>query len=414
MLQVEPPLQAPHGQFEPISPPHAPGLKAGMVTEPESPSPDAKVFQLSGSPGNSIQDIFEHGSLLGSGTFGCVFAATERATGEEAALKVIPKGRQYPGLFEDLGGPLIQCLLAFRHENVVRYRLLAEDASMVYVAMDRYSGCDLFDYFVENCPCSREKTLSTARQVLSALTYIHDVAGVVHCDVKPENFIFSTSVSQTLKLIDFGSAMTVDVASKDASGTLGFCAPEVFTNGCSCASDVFSAGIIIFNALTGQWPEPMDQSHWQEADESESLAAYRGTLERMAPDAVQRWLEAALPGTGWASLRGLLGGLLHGHASERPSAASACEQLPAAFAATAGWRDGKLLPLAGADVATGSEGPRNAMEGEVRRCSSLLGAASSRSDSRGRLPSAESDPPRRRICSRHYSMSVTDLLQDDC
>lgn len=430
MLEVEQLPQVVPGKFEPISPPHsplvAPSLLPGRFSADlpscQGPLADSKadfrhgkVLRLSETPGNSIRDVFEHGSLLGSGTFGSVFAARERSTGEEVALKVIPKSRQYPGLFEHLGAPLIRCMLAFQHENVVRYGLLAEDASMVYVAMELYTGQDLFDFFMQECPLSRGRTFSVSGQVLSALAYIHDM-GIVHCDIKPENFIFSTAVSETLKLIDFGSAMTQECAARDASGTLGFCAPEVFARGCSCASDVFSAGVIVFNALTGMWPEPMDQSCWQEADDSEALALYRQVLEQMAPDAVERWLEAALPGAGWSALRRLLGSMLHGHASCRPTAAEARELLLAAFAPSPSWQEGGVLPLVAAAPALGR---REATEGEVRRCSSLLGATPSRkSGSSGpsfeQPPSSSQRSTGHRLCSRHYSLPICHLAKDDC
>ena len=113
-----------------------------------------------------------------------------------------------------------------------------------------------------------------ARQMLSALAYIHAV-GCIHRDIKPDNFMFDTPRCDNLRLIDFGCASSEDVLTrtsssagqnqssssdstpsppaplaaeprlKSAAGSLGFCAPEVFTHRYSYPADVFSFGVLL-------------------------------------------------------------------------------------------------------------------------------------------------------------------------
>lgn len=301
------------------------------VTATQDHRLDGRVQQLSGRIGDAVTDLYDVMACLGFGTFGRVSAARDRTSGEEVALKVIPKCVNFPGLFEHLGGALIQKLLAFDHRNVVRYRSFAEDPIAVYVVMELFNGPDLFDFLASRAPLSGPETLEVSGQLLAALRYLHEVAGVVHCDVKPENFIFDTPALNTLKLIDFGSAYALSSPSQEASGTIGFCAPEVFAHGCSFASDVFSAGVIIFNCLTGDWPAPMHREVWQEAEDAEALGIYHTVVMEMAPAAVGHWLDEALPGRRWSPLRELLSLMLHGEPRRRPTAGWACSRLQAAI-----------------------------------------------------------------------------------
>lgn len=304
------------------------------------PEAAAPVVRLSGKSGDAIGDLFDMSdSALGSGTFGNVQAAYCRKSGQEMALKVITKCEEYPGFLEHLGAPLIRTLLQLRHENVVRYYHFIEDGFSAFVAMHRYTGPDLFDFFCSHAPLTRERTTSVVSQICAGLAYLHDVAGVVHCDVKPDNFIFATPALDTLTLIDFGSAYCFEQPSKDSAGSIGFCAPEVFSAGCSPASDVFSAGVIFFNCLTGDWPQPMKRSEWQEVDDDKALDIYIRLMAEMKPDAIPQWLRAALPGAGWTPLCELLGSMLQAEAGVRCSAAWARDQVAEALILPDGERE---------------------------------------------------------------------------
>src|SRR5438067_2016944 len=93
--------------------------------------------------------------------------------------------------------------------------------------------------------------------VLSALSAAHR-AGLVHRDVKPENILLSDD--GVVKVADFGLARAVesDIASTRTGlmmGTVAYCAPEQIANGSADPrSDVYSAGIVLFELLTGQPP----------------------------------------------------------------------------------------------------------------------------------------------------------------
>ncbi len=119
-------------------------------------------------------------------------------------------------------------------------------------------------------------------QMLVGLAYAHS-RKVVHCDVKPENFIlFGTDL---LRLGDFGLARErlKRTRSGSGSGTLGFVAPEQALGKPSLRSDVFSLALVIYRMFTGKLPEwPYD---WPPKGIDR--------LRRRAPE-LEPWLRRAL------------------------------------------------------------------------------------------------------------------------
>jgi serine/threonine-protein kinase len=95
--------------------------------------------------------------------------------------------------------------------------------------------------------------LDYTEQMLTAVAYAHRKR-VLHCDIKPENFIVFPG--NMLKLGDFGIAkIATRTLSASGSGTVGYLAPEQALGRPSLRSDVFSLGLIIFQMLTGMLPE---------------------------------------------------------------------------------------------------------------------------------------------------------------
>jgi serine/threonine-protein kinase len=98
------------------------------------------------------------------------------------------------------------------------------------------------------------RALDYAAQALDALSYAHQKK-VIHCDVKPENFIILPDGA--LKLHDFGIAKFArhTLRAESGSGTLGYVAPEQAFGKPSFRSDVFSMGLLLYRMLTGTLPE---------------------------------------------------------------------------------------------------------------------------------------------------------------
>jgi len=129
------------------------------------------------------------------------------------------------------------------------------------------NACFIDDYFVIAMPLgietladrmtrrmSTELGLNFTRQALAAVAHSHS-AKVIHCDVKPENFIIFPG--NRLRLTDFGfSKIAVrSVRKASGSGTVGYLSPEQALGRPMFQSDVFALGLVIYQMFSGQLPE---------------------------------------------------------------------------------------------------------------------------------------------------------------
>lgn len=102
---------------------------------------------------------------------------------------------------------------------------------------------------------STETALNLTEQALAAVAHAHS-RNVIHCDIKPDNFILFPD--NQLKLTDFGfSKVAQHTVKASGSGTVGYIAPEQAVGRPMFQSDVFSLGLVIYELLSGvlvEWP----------------------------------------------------------------------------------------------------------------------------------------------------------------
>lgn len=100
---------------------------------------------------------------------------------------------------------------------------------------------------------STARALDLAEQALAALAHAHEHR-IIHCDIKPENYILFPG--NRLKLADFGFAKKVLRTLKaSGSGTIDYIAPEQAMGRPKFQSDVFSAGLVLWRMFSGKLPE---------------------------------------------------------------------------------------------------------------------------------------------------------------
>ena len=100
---------------------------------------------------------------------------------------------------------------------------------------------------------STARALDLAEQALAALAHAHEHR-IIHCDIKPENYILFSG--NRLKLADFGFAKKVLRTLKaSGSGTIDYIAPEQAMGRPKFQSDVFSAGLVLWRMFSGKLPE---------------------------------------------------------------------------------------------------------------------------------------------------------------
>lgn len=100
---------------------------------------------------------------------------------------------------------------------------------------------------------SMTRALSLAEQALAGLAHAHEHK-IIHCDIKPENYILFPG--NQLKLADFGFAKKVlRTVKASGSGTIDYIAPEQAMGRPKFQSDVFSVGLVLYRMFSGKLPE---------------------------------------------------------------------------------------------------------------------------------------------------------------
>ena len=144
-----------------------------------------------------------------------------------------------------------------QHPNVVAIFDQGEDAGFVYLVMELVAGRTLRAVLREQTRLDPDAAMAVTEGLLTALAAAHD-AGIVHRDVKPENVLVTDSGH--VKVADFGLARAIEashhtVADGTLIGTVAYLAPEQVTSGAADPrTDVYSAGVVLYEMLTGLVP----------------------------------------------------------------------------------------------------------------------------------------------------------------
>jgi eukaryotic-like serine/threonine-protein kinase len=137
-----------------------------------------------------------------------------------------------------------------------------EESTRAFLIMELVDGGTLRDLMNEQGPLDIALALSVAEPMLSALAAAHN-AGLVHRDVKPENVLIgrggTLGAGGVVKVGDFGLVRAIsESGTTEAStilGTVAYVAPEQVTTGMTTSrGDVYAAGILLYEMLTGQVP----------------------------------------------------------------------------------------------------------------------------------------------------------------
>jgi len=178
----------------------------------------------------------------------------------------------------------VECevFLSMDHPHVVRLLDVYESEEQLDLVMECMDGGELFDRVAskkkpsEPRPRLPERDAANATsQMLLALNYIHGL-GVVHRDLKLENFMCESKEGNHLKLIDFGFSKFWSPKKKMASscGTLAYVAPEVLGHRYTSQCDLWSLGVIVFILVFGYTP-------FQRACSEDARVADRGLAEQI-------------------------------------------------------------------------------------------------------------------------------------
>mmetsp|Transcript_25225 Transcript_25225/g.64105 ORF Transcript_25225/g.64105 Transcript_25225/m.64105 type:complete len:547 (+) Transcript_25225:66-1706(+) len=240
-----------------------PMIKEQVRSRKPSNALDIHTLMLCQDPGRSFTKVYKTTELLGRGGFGSVFRARHLPTGEDRAIKVVPKPRSGLELRRLLTE--VELLIQLDHVNIEKFYEFFEDQKLLCLVTELCTGGNLgeLDPTVDDW----QEIRVLFRDVMSAVAYCHS-EGVAHRDLKFENCLLTEPESarrRTAKVIDFGlSAIrpmgdTSERWMNEAVGTIFFVAPEVLKSdlgwskyGPEC--DMWSIGVMLFIVLTDQHP----------------------------------------------------------------------------------------------------------------------------------------------------------------
>jgi eukaryotic-like serine/threonine-protein kinase len=192
---------------------------------------------------------------IGQGGMGAVWLADDQVLGRVVAVKRV--GQFHDGTSPDLMRAQREAKLAAKlnHPHVVAVFDFVSEQDEQWLVMEHVDGADLAVLAEHADGLLPDEAAALLAQVAEALAAAH-AAGIVHRDVKPSNVLVTHD--GTAKLADFGIARARDstmTASGRVSGSPAYLAPEVASgHPATEASDVWSLGATLYQALTGRPP----------------------------------------------------------------------------------------------------------------------------------------------------------------
>jgi serine/threonine protein kinase len=186
---------------------------------------------------------------IAEGGFACVYKALDTVEGVPVALKV-PHSHLLDRATLELFRQEVRLTARLDHPSILPIKN-AQFIEKQFVIVYPLGQSTLAERMRRRM--TMEKTLGFAEQMLEAVSFAHRHR-VIHCDLKPENFILFAG--DRLRLADFGiSKVAMRTLSASGSGTLGYLAPEQALGKPSFRSDVFSLGLILYRMLSGHLPD---------------------------------------------------------------------------------------------------------------------------------------------------------------
>ncbi len=184
---------------------------------------------------------------IASGPLADVYRAYDTVHKMRVALK-IPKSGDYSGHEEFLHE--VQVATRLNHPNILSVLNASYIDDRFVIAME-LGGESLANRIERRT--SNARAIDLAAQALAALAHAHE-RKIIHCDIKPENFILFPG--NQLKLADFGFAkISLRTIKASGSGTIDYIAPEQAMGRPKFQSDVFSLGLVLYRLFSGKLPE---------------------------------------------------------------------------------------------------------------------------------------------------------------
>ncbi|GAB3161475.1 hypothetical protein GCM10027258_78500 [Amycolatopsis stemonae] len=200
---------------------------------------------------------YDIGAEIGEGGMGVVFAGVHRSLGRSVAIKQLPWDVLNHQTSSELFDREARVLASLDHPHIVPVYDYVRTGREHLLVMERLDGGTVHSRF-HGDGLSGEQSCAIGLAMLAGLHAAHR-AGVLHLDVKPRNLLFN--LQGVVKVADFGIARVISEGATlvthggEILGTPAYIAPEqAMGNALSPAADVYAAGTVLYELLSGQLP----------------------------------------------------------------------------------------------------------------------------------------------------------------
>ncbi len=227
--------------------------------------------------------------LAAFGGMGAVYKARQQSLDRPVAIKILPPEFGAEPEFAERFKAEARAMAKLNHTNIVAvYDFGITKSGHFYLVMEWVEGHTLHEIIHKGCVPAR-KAAHFAAQLCDALAYAHSHR-ILHRDIKPGNIMVNED--DQVKVADFGLARPITgEAEENPYGTPDYAAPEILgKGGVDQRADIFAAGIVLYEMLTGRVPQKPRRSVTEHAALSPK---WDGLIDKAThPDPEKRFQDA--------------------------------------------------------------------------------------------------------------------------
>ncbi|MDH5607283.1 MAG: protein kinase, partial [Anaerolineae bacterium] len=206
---------------------------------------------------NLLKNRYYLEETIGRGGMALVYRARDRMLERDVSIKLLKENYAKDSSFVERFRQEGKAAANLSHPNIVTVHDIGIEENQVFIVMEYVRGKDLQSIIEEKGRLEIALGINLAIKACKGLGYAHR-AGLVHCDVKPHNFIVTPD--NQLKVTDFGIARALASINPNEESDVVWGSPQYFSPeqaagyAPSRASDVYSLGVVMYQMFTGQLP----------------------------------------------------------------------------------------------------------------------------------------------------------------
>ncbi len=189
--------------------------------------------------------------LIGEGAYGRVFKARYAQDGRPVAIKVLPEDAF---IFYSREAAVLRQLQPFPYVMEILDALVDPQGLCIVMPYIEQGSLQTYMNRLKGEPLEPGQVVSLMEELLAAIAHAHS-REVIHRDVKPQNILLRSGMDGVLT--DFGIAYAVESTGRTSTmtaGTSGYIAPEVSSGRFDATIDIYSAGVVLYKMLGGEFP----------------------------------------------------------------------------------------------------------------------------------------------------------------